>query len=196
MSKPTSEAETRRRRRPGRGLARLARARRGAAAVEFAFIVPLVIVFTVGLLEFGLILFEHHRAGEATRRGLRTALLNPPLASLANLDNGPVTCEAGGGNLACDGGALEPGAETTFEAMVETMTAIMPDVAAANVRITYTESGLDGPAKPGVVTPVVSVALQNVTHTFFALSIIPGFPAEMTFPEFSSSALGPSESAF
>ena len=61
MSKHTSATER------GRFLRRFARRDDGAVAIEFALILPALLVFTIGVLEFGLILFDYHRASEATR---------------------------------------------------------------------------------------------------------------------------------
>ena len=59
MSKHTSAAER------GWFPRRFARREDGAVAIEFAIIIPALIIFTVGILEFGLILFDYHRASEA-----------------------------------------------------------------------------------------------------------------------------------
>ena len=79
MNKHTSATER------GGFLRRFARRDDGAVAIEFAFIVPALLIFTVGILEFGLILFDYHRASEATRRASRLALIQVPLAVLNTL---------------------------------------------------------------------------------------------------------------
>ncbi|HQR98921.1 MULTISPECIES: TadE family protein [unclassified Polaromonas] len=48
---------------------------RGAAAVEFALVVILVIFLLFGLIEFGRALFKWNSAVDATRRGARTAAI-------------------------------------------------------------------------------------------------------------------------
>ncbi|MDO8773085.1 MAG: pilus assembly protein [Burkholderiaceae bacterium] len=48
---------------------------RGAAAVEFAFVVILVIFLLFGLIEFGRTLFTWNSAVDVTRRGARTAAI-------------------------------------------------------------------------------------------------------------------------
>ena len=47
----------------------------GAAAVEFAFVVILVIFLLFGLIEFGRALFTWNSAVDVTRRGARTAAI-------------------------------------------------------------------------------------------------------------------------
>lgn len=48
---------------------------RGAAAVEFALVVILVIFLLFGLIEFGRALFKWNSAVDVTRRGARTAAI-------------------------------------------------------------------------------------------------------------------------
>lgn len=48
---------------------------RGAAVVEFALVVILVIFLLFGLIEFGRALFKWNSAVDATRRGARTAAI-------------------------------------------------------------------------------------------------------------------------
>ncbi len=174
-------------------LQRFRRSSDGTAAIEFAFILPIVIMFTAGLLEFSLVLFDYHRAGEATRRAIRQALIADPLATLDNIATTDIVCD-GGASLICTGGAVESGATTSFNTILNAMQAIFPDIQSANLRITYSASGLDSAATPGIVTPIVTVSVINLTHNYIVLGVIPGMPASMTFPNFTTSALGTSVS--
>lgn len=174
-------------------LRRFTRSTGGTAAIEFAFILPIVLLLTVGLLEFAVVLFDYHRAGEATRRAIRQALINPPIATLDNIATTDIVCD-GGGSIVCTGGTVESTADATFSTILSAMQAIFPDIQSANVRITYSASGLDGPLTPGIVTPIVTISVRNLTHAYIVLGIIPGMPSSMTFPSFTTSALGPSES--
>ncbi len=174
-------------------LRRFTRSTGGTAAIEFAFILPIVLLLTVGLLEFAIVLFDYHRAGEATRRAIRQALINPPIATLDNIATTDIVCD-GGETIVCTGGTVESTANTTLNTIIGVMQAIFPDIQKANVRITYSASGLDGPSTPGIVTPIVTISVRNLTHAYIVLGIIPGMPSSMTFPSFTTSALGPSES--
>ena len=61
---------------------------RGASAVEFAFIVPLLIVLVVGIAEFGRAFQVQSTLSAAAREGVRTmALQNNPAAARANAEN-------------------------------------------------------------------------------------------------------------
>ncbi len=52
----------------------LSKKRRGAAAVEFAVIAPLMILFTFGLVEIGRMMLVKQTAIQATREGARVAV--------------------------------------------------------------------------------------------------------------------------
>ena len=61
---------------------------RGASAVEFAFIVPLLIVLVVGIAEFGRAFQVQSTLSAAAREGVRTmALQNDPAAARASVEN-------------------------------------------------------------------------------------------------------------
>lgn len=170
-------------------LGRLRRDRSGAAAVEFAFILPALLMLTAGLIEFSMVLYDFHRAGEATRRAIRAALINPPLAELDNVAATSIVCTSGG----CTGAAATGDMATSFAAIVAAMQTINPDIANTNVVVAYSASGLDDVATPGVVTPVVTVSVTGLTYTYIMTGFIPGLPTTFSFPDFSTSALGPSE---
>jgi Flp pilus assembly protein TadG len=55
---------------------RRSRARAGAAAVEFALIAPLMLLFTFGLIEIGRLIMVKHAITQATREGARLAVLH------------------------------------------------------------------------------------------------------------------------
>ena len=187
MSKHTSATER------GRFLRRFFRRDDGAVAIEFAFIVPVLILFTVGILEFGLILFDYHRAGEATRRASRLTLIQNPIATLDDLRTNAVSCTAASGPIVACNVTEDSDANTNFGAMLTAMQAIFPDIAATNVLVGYAASGIDDAGIPDVVTALVTVSLTGVSHTFVALGIVPGVPSSMTLPTFSTSALRATE---
>ena len=174
-------------------LGRLWRGRRGAAAVEFAFVAPLLIAFTAGIFEVIFIAYDYNLASEATRRGLRVAVLQPPVGTITGIDTTPVVCTSAGG-ASCTGGALSSGA--TFNAVVAAIQAIKPNVAAANVQVTYSTSGLDDPITgPGIITSLITVRLIGLSYNFQLLAVVPGMPTRFDFPAFTASAIGPSQSS-
>ncbi len=175
-----------------RFLRRCARGVRGSVAIEFAFILPLLLIFTIGVIEFGLILFDFHRASEATRRALRLALINPPLTTLSTISNASITCTKSGGNVSCTAGTVQGTAGASFDSMVQAMQGVLPTIQDLNVEVTYADSGLDAGLPPGLVTPLVTVRLTNLTRPFIVLNVF-GLPASLTFPGFSTSAVGPTQ---
>lgn len=172
-------------------LRRFWRHARGVVAIEFAFLVPALVLFTMGAIEFGLILFDYQRAGEATRRAVRDLVINPPLAALDTLANdGTVVCTGSGGSVSCTGGAVQGDASTTFTLLYDKMQDIFSDIEPQNVSITYSATaGIDKATNPGVVTPVVTLSLTGMRHEFLMLQVIPGLPDGFDLPSFASSRI-------
>ena len=172
-------------------LRRFWRHARGAVAIEFAFLVPVLVLFTMGALEFGLILFDYQRAGEATRRAVRDLVINPPLATLDSLANdGTVVCTGSDGGVSCTGGAVQGDAGTTFTLLYDKMQDVYSDIEPQNVSITYSATaGIDKATNPGVVTPVVTLSLTGMRHEFLMLQVVPGLPDGFDLPSFASSRI-------
>ena len=53
----------------------LFKCQRGASAVEFAIVLPLLLVFIFGIIEFGILLYDKAIITNASREGARTAIL-------------------------------------------------------------------------------------------------------------------------
>jgi TadE-like protein len=162
---------------PAHGLiGRLARARSASMAMEFAFVFPILLVLTIGVLELGIVFFGFHRAGEATRSISRLFLVDPPLTSFATM---PVTCPGG---ATCD--------DTKIQNTVDSVQGLMPGFQITNLQIDYRASGLAGAGPAGLVMPVMNVRIVGLNYNFFILnSLIPGFPDSISFPPFATSQL-------
>lgn len=64
------------------------RNKKGAAAVEFALILPILVVLTFGIIEFGLVLYDQAVITNASREGARTGVLyQQPAMSTAALQS-------------------------------------------------------------------------------------------------------------
>ncbi len=59
----------------GRGIWR---DRKGAALVEFALVMPVLVLLLVGLMEFGLLLYNQHVITNASREGARYGIVQRP----------------------------------------------------------------------------------------------------------------------
>lgn len=96
-------------------IARLARCRRGAAAVEFGLLVPVLLVIMLGIVNYGLVMFNKMELVSAARSGVQLALadytdtsaIKDAVVNATNL--GLVTndvtttqfCECGGTTITC-----------------------------------------------------------------------------------------------
>jgi Flp pilus assembly protein TadG len=178
------ESAAPRRRLLGRALA----CQRGETILTFAYVLPILLGLSFAILEFTLIMFDYHRAGEATRRAARLATIVAPVADLADLESGTVvTCTAAGGTLSC--GAANVTSQQSFDDVLAYMQAILPNIQAANVELTYSPSGLGDPATPGGILPLVTVRLAGLQYAFTVLNFVPGMPIAITFPPFTTSYL-------
>ncbi len=167
---------------------RLPGCRRGEAIVSFAFVFPLVLTISIAILEFVVVLFDYHRAGEATRRAARLATIEAPVADLGDLDYGQtVVCSAPAGSLACDTATVV--ASEPFDRVVAYMQAILPAIQAENVELTYKMTQLGDPATPGGILPLVTIRLTGLQHELMILDFLPGMPEAFTFPAFTGSYL-------
>lgn len=162
---------------------------RGESLIGFAFVAPLLMLLSLGILEFGLLVFDYQRAGEATRRAARLAAISDPIANVSGFAAGSaVQCIASGGGVSCAGAAAaNPG---VFNAIVSDVQAILPAITAANLVIRYSDSGIGDPATPGGIVPLVTVRLSGVQHPFFLLGGFPGLPSAITYPPFVTNQLG------
>lgn len=184
MIRPTSASDAR------DGLRRLWRDTRGVEAIEFAFIAPVLLMLTIGVLEMGLVLFDYHRAGEATRRGARVAVIEEPIASMEDLKSTTVTCDGSASSVTCTGATVEVSA--SFTAVFDAMHAMLPGLERANVRVAYAPSSVASDETAGIVTPLVTVRIVNYVHAFAVLGFIPGVPETITFPPFATTLVAPS----
>ncbi|NQV54794.1 MAG: pilus assembly protein [Rhodospirillales bacterium] len=162
---------------------------RGEAIISFAILLPMLLMVSLGTLEFALIAFDYHRAGEATRRAARIAVVKDPIIAPVDFAVGQSsTCTGAGAAVSCSGGAV--GTAATFTQIVTSMQAILPSVTAENVQVVYRDSGLGDPTLPGGIIPLVTVRIINLQQQFHMISGIMGMPNSFTFPSFETSQMG------
>lgn len=85
---------------------RLAKSKNGVAAVEFAIVLPLLVILVFGIIEFGLALYDKAVITNASREGARAGIVavNPRLSigeitSIVNNYCGSYLITFGGGTL-------------------------------------------------------------------------------------------------
>ena len=170
-------------------LRKLLRDSGGGALVEFGLILPTLLLVSFGAIEFTITMFDYHRLGEAARRGARQAIMTAPVAKLDTLQAmGTITCSKPTTTLSCGSATKHDNAAANFTAILTAMQEIVPTVAASNVTISYTWSGIGDLSTPGGIKPVVTVELTGVTHQFTLLSIIPALD-HIVLPSFTTSVV-------
>lgn len=190
MTRCTSAASRRHTRR-GRTLLRC---RRGTAAIEFAILLPVLLVISVAGLEFALIMFDYHLATEATRRAARVAIIEPPMVAVDEITTAGVTCTYAGGSTPSCSASVSASATATFDkiaaAIAETVPSALSDPS-LTITVTYRDTGLTDSATTNVFTPSVTVRLIGLRYEFFAAGLlgVSGFE----FPSFDTTRVGPSE---
>ncbi len=172
----------------------------GAYLIEFAITMPVLILLSLGLLEFSLVSFEFQKASEATRRAARFLIIGNDIPNTANLLDVEsavmITCTSTGGEVSCDNasptgtqsGGTYPTANENFQAMFDQMVAIKTDLKEEHVVVTYESTKVGDVDNAGGVIPMVTVTITGLEHTFVTGEVL-GFKT-MPFPDFKTSILG------
>ena len=184
-------------------LRRFRRCVSGATAAEFALVLPLLLMFMLGLIDVGRVMWTMNRAEKATQMGARyavaTAILPQGLDSYSFVTQGGLpqgvlipessfggaTCTSSG--CTCQSGATCPPLGTfdsvAFANIVDRMQAALPEVQAANVQVDYNYSGLGYAGDPNGpdVAPLVTVRLVNLTFRPLTLLL---FGGNISLPDF------------
>ena len=183
-----------------RALNRFVREAGGAFQIEFAITMPVLIVLSLGLLEFSLVSFEFQKASEATRRAARYVIIGNDIPNTANLldveSAVTITCTSTGGEVSCDNaspagtavGGTYPTANENFQAMFDLMVAIKTDLTEEHVVVTYESTRVGDVDNAGGVIPLVTITVTGLEHNFVTGHVL-GFDS-MEFPDFKTSILG------
>jgi Flp pilus assembly protein TadG len=164
---------------------------RASTVAEFGLLTPLLLAFMIGTVDVGRFLWTCNRAEKATQMGARFAVVTDvvatPLVShdfvvsdgVAQGDPVPqsafdtISCDnsSGTATCTCTPTTLCPGDSTydttAFTNIVGRMQQFYPNIAAANVLISYQNAGIGYAGDPhGLnVAPLVTVKLRNMTFT-------------------------------
>ena len=157
--------------------------RSAASAAEFGLVLPLLILLLFGVIDAGRFLWEFNRAEKATATGARVAVVTDVLdAGLKNagyvgvggLTQGDVIPASALGTLECTSAGCTcttspcPTVGTfntsAFNLIVDRMNDLKGDIAAANVRVSYSGSGLGYAGDPNgmEIAPLVTVSLTGL----------------------------------
>ena len=171
--------------------------RTAASAVEFAAVLPLLLVFLLGIVDVGRWMWVYNRAQKATQMGARFAVVTNPVSSaikadyigacspaLTQGDIIPADCFS---TVTCTSSSCTSGTRdaTAFNAIVTRMQRFMPQLTASNVTVQYSASGLGYAGNPNGpdISPVVTVTITGVTFRLIAaLNVI-----TFTLPNFTTS---------
>ena len=198
-------------------LSRLLRCDRAASAVEFALVLPLLLIFLFGIIDGGRFLWEFNRAEKATQMGVRYAVVTDPvLSGLTSYDfatssdaiaQGSAIPTANFTSASCTsaGCSCSPSAagfcgatslnSTALNNLATQMSYMYPPIASANVEVDYENVGLGFAGDPVAadVSPLVTVKLSGlvfhpITCLVFACSFnMPDFRASLTAEDLSGS---------
>jgi hypothetical protein len=187
----------------------LLRDQRGAAGAEFALVVPLLLIFIFSIIDGGRFLWEVNQAEKATQAGVRLAAVTDIIpggfvgysyvgqtvdgVTLTQGDRIPATAlgSASCTRTACTCSGNCPPVGTinsiAFDRIVTRMRAMYPRIAANNVLVEYSGSGLGFAGDPNGmdVVPIVSVRLTGlqfspVTTLSFGTVNLPGIRSSLT----------------
>lgn len=176
--------------------ARLHRDQRGATAAEFALVLPIFLLFLVGLIDVGRYAWAVNQAEKATQIGARWAVVTDMVPSglstysfavlggvpqgtpVTTADFDKLTCQSTSGTVSCNCPTGSPcnfptgvdaGGTLAFARIVARMQMIYPPVTADRVSIDYVNSGLGYSGDPNGpdVAPLVTVRLQGMSFPMF-----------------------------
>lgn len=192
-----------------RAFNRCLRSGRGGTAAEFALVLPVLLFFLFGIIDAGRLMWTWNKAEKATQMGARYAVVTGPVPSglvnfsfvgvggLTQGDNvpagayGTMTCEQPSGTVtcACATGTCPWGTGATaqsFTNVYDRMRRFFPELAASNVLIDYSPSGLGFAGDPNGadIAPLVTVRLRNMTFMPIMMRI---FGSTIALPDFRAS---------
>lgn len=196
-------------------VALLIRDKKGASAAEFALILPLLLIFLLGIIDVGRLMWTWNEAEKATQMGARyavaTDMIPNGLASYSFVVGGGLSqgdpipessfggasCLVTGGAVSCSckTGATCPGtlvsnnasALTAFNNIVARMQRFMPQITSSAVQIDYDYSGLGYAGDPNGsdVSPLIRVSIRPNTLTFRPI-LLSLFNGTISLPSFSA----------
>ena len=182
----------------------LFRCQRAASSAEFAMVVPLLLIFLLGIIDVGRLMWTLNQAEKATQMGVRYAVVSNPVATMINVNYVTAHNIPGGDvvptslfnqavctSTACtvSGSAANSRNGDAFDDIVEWMQRFYGGVSAANVVVSYKNVGLGYSGNPlgPDVSPLTTVELRNLTFAplilFGGTLTLPTVRATLTFED-------------
>jgi hypothetical protein len=191
---------------------------RGDTAVEFALVLPLLLVLLFGIIDGGRLLWEVNRAEKATQAGARFAVVANPLPGglttadylgVGGLTQGDIIPASALGKIVCtQSGCCTQGTTctapfpavgtfdtTVFNNIRDRMVALDPAIKPENILVTYSGSGLGFAGDPNGpdISPIVTVKLTGmtfkpITFMLFATFNLPDFRTSLTSEDLKGTA--------
>ena len=186
---------------------------RASSAAEFALVLPLLLIFLLGIVDVGRLMWTWNRAEKAAQMGVRFAVVTDPVPTglstfsfvgtggltqgdpIPTSSYGTMACTSTGTSVAVScsctscrcpwGTAATSGTDSPFGRIARQMSLFFPELAANNVSVAYQPSGLGYAGDPNGadVAPIVTVEVSNLTFTPTLLQI---FGGQIALPSFSS----------
>lgn len=193
-------------------VARIIKDQSGASAVEFAMVLPLLLILLLGIIDAGRFAWEYNRAEKATQAGARVAVVTNsfpsglvsqnyvgqsvggttltqgdvvPAAALGRIvctRNGGCSCAGPAGAAPCP---ATPGTidTATFDNVLLTrMRAMKPDIRAENVELQFSGSGLGYAGDPNGMDIAPLVTVRLTGMQFTPIALFRQFT--LTMPDF------------
>lgn len=185
-----------------KALRRLHLDERGAAMIEFTIVLPLLLLLTFGLVDFGMAFWQFNSVEKATGAGARFLATHGASYGLVNgvpecfvADDSSFTagtpCSQVTGTLlkySCGAGGASTCDTGTMSQLVTTMQGYAPFITAANISVTLSASG-DGFVGRGTAVPLISVSTTGLSYSLPVLTELFGIKP-LAMPGFTSSITG------
>lgn len=164
----------------------------GAALVEAALVMPILLMLVLGLVDLGLYFWNANLAAKAVQLGVRRAIVSDSVAVGPGLDRDAsetywhglppgllcfptpttasacptfdVSCDVGAGCRCAGGGCPYTFSVQRMQTILGAMQAVMPALRADNVRISYATNGLGYVGRPVPVSADVTVTLIGMHY--------------------------------
>lgn len=188
----------------------------GGPAAEFALVLPVAVVFLLGIVDVGRLMWTWNQAEKATQMGVRAAVVSDvvPEGLLAEryvgkvidgvtLTQGDVIPAAALGDIECTSSGtvstctcktapcpttLTPIDGTAFNFIANRVVAMLPQATAANVVLNYQGSGVGFAGDPVLNSPEIApLVTVSLRNLVFTPLLLQLFGGSITLPDFRAS---------